>query len=92
MMAARHPELHGSLIDARWAALPLAAKLAARPLLKLDHAKLSAWLERLQSLMRRLPGPARTLFYKTAYHLNFWQGVREEARRGTTSPKTGHVL
>lgn len=76
MLAQRYPELHDALIRRRWGALPLTARLAARVLLRLDRVRLLAWLDALRPMMERIAGDARP-FYRVAYHLSFWHGVRD---------------
>ncbi len=80
MLAARYPELRDALLVNRWNALPLPARWVAPPLLQTSRVRLLAWLGRLRPTAERVPG-ARRLFYRAAYHLNFWLGVRDAGRR-----------
>lgn len=75
MMAARYPELRAALIDARWNALPGWARAAACLAVRLSRAQVMAIL---CPLSERAPS---LLLYRAAYHLSFWQGVRQGRRQ-----------
>ncbi|MCZ7545229.1 MAG: glycosyltransferase [Anaerolineae bacterium] len=76
MLVARHPELRDQALTRRWAALPPVARPALRALLRMDRARVMGWMAALRAPAERTPGMA-LLFYRTAYHLNFWHGVRD---------------
>jgi glycosyltransferase involved in cell wall biosynthesis len=79
----RHPELAPQLVHARWRRYSPAARAALGRVLRAagPHARAlgsaRGWLERVDR--SPLPFGLRRPVYQWAYHLHFWQGLRQAA-------------
>lgn len=83
ILVRRHPALAGGLLHARWRRYSRAARgvlcrvLASEARHAAARARARAWLEQVDR--SPLPLALRRPAYQWAYHLHFWQGLREAA-------------